>query len=238
MATSGVSSYNITRDQIINDALLALNLISPIETATATEIAVAKRRLNNMIKAWQGMGIGLWLNDQKSLTLVVGQQSYLFGPGRAITVRPLTIVEARLKSSDGIETMLEAISRDEYFTLPLKTSTGKPSQYYYDPQLTDGVFYIWPTADDDTDSIQLTIRTPIEIFVNLNDNPDFPIEWAEALVYNLAKRLAADYEVSADKFLMISALAKESFAEANNFDREPVSTFFMPAPSPYGQRGR
>jgi hypothetical protein len=233
MATSGVTSFNVTRDNIIMMALEDIKVYAPdFESLPAAAVTRANMRLNMMIKAWQAAGIGLWLNTVYSQALTASAQSYKLGPlSTPVAIpRPLGIVEARLVGTDGNEMTMTPVSRDEYMSLPLKSSTGAPTQYYFDPQTINAVFYVWPVASDLTDVIKMTLRTPVQDFVDVDNTPDFPIEWADALHYSLAMRLIPAYDVPERVGKNVVALAAIALQDAVDFDREQnVSVQFAPS---------
>lgn len=141
--------------------------------------------------------------------------------------RPNRILLAQV-TADGIETPIDLVSRQEYFELPEKTSQGQTSLAYYDAQLGSGVLYVWPVPTNDTYRLTLSTDRPFDDFVTGSDSPDFPIEWGMAIVYNLAYMLAPKYGVPLDRLSLIKAQANELLMNANDFDREDVSTFFSP----------
>lgn len=146
--------------------------------------------------------------------------------------RPMEIIkgEVRLQDKNGIENPLELISLQEYRAgLSLKSSTGKPSQVAYDPQMINGVFYVWETAVDVSDRILMTVKRPIYDFVNDTDEPDFPIEWADALEKNLAYQIAPKFHVPPQKKAELKVDAKESYDEADWHDRENTYIYFTPS---------
>jgi hypothetical protein len=223
MTTSGVSTFSVTRDDIINLAFEDIKAYAlDFETPPPAAYVRANKRLNMMIKAWQAAGVGLWLNKLYTQVLVASAQSYLLGPGSTpIAIpRPLGIVEARSVDTSGNELPMTVMSRDEYMAMPLKSSTGSATQYYYDPQLVNGVFYVWPVETDLTNVIKMTLRTPVQDFVNIDDTPDFPIEWADALHYCLAMRLVPAYDVPQKIAADVKELAAITLRDANDFDRE------------------
>jgi len=114
--------------------------------------------------------------------------------------RPLFITEGRLHMDNGVETPLDLQPRNEYKRISQKTLTGSTVSAWYDPQLTNGVLYIWPTPTTVKDYLVLTARMPIEDFDNATDNPDFPQEWLLPLAWNLAVLVAPKFnqETSAD----------------------------------------
>jgi len=134
--------------------------------------------------------------------------------------RPLSIVEARISDVDGNETPLTVLSRNEYLTLPLKSAEGRTNSYYYDPQLTNGILSVWPVNTVLSDKIIFTFRVPVQVFVNLNDTPDFPYEWFDALHYNLALRLCSAFTVPPQRRAEIKEMAAITLQDADGFDRE------------------
>ncbi len=142
--------------------------------------------------------------------------------------RPLEVIEARLRDVNGIDQPLLVLSRQEYMDLSLKSSQGKANQVSYDPQMGNGVLYVWTVAVDVSDRIIMTIKRPVEDFVSPTDTPDFPIEWSEALEAGLSACIAPKFHVPAQKKLELYALAKEKLDDADWYDREKTSVFFTP----------
>jgi hypothetical protein len=233
MTTSGVTSFNVTRDDIILMALEDIKVYAPdFETPPPAAITRANKRLNMMIKAMQATGVGLWLNKLYTQALTASAMSYYLGPlsTPAAISRPLSIVEARLVDTSGNELPMTPMSRDEYMNLPLKSSTGSATQYYYDSQTVNGIFYVWPVETDLTKVIKMTLRTPVQDFVNTDDTPDFPVEWADALHYSLAMRLLSVYDVPAKIAQNVMQMAAITLQDADGFDREQnVSIYLTPS---------
>ena len=143
--------------------------------------------------------------------------------------RPLRIVDARLKIDDGNEIPFsDMLSRDAYYDFPLKTSPGKPTQGYYDPQLTNGLFSVFPAPDDSGDVILFTWLRSIEDFDSASNNPDFPQEWLGVLGYGLAVEIGPEYDVPLDRLAWLKGMAAEKKAALLAWDAEPVSVTFEP----------
>ena len=186
MATSGSIDFTLTREDIITEAFQLLGIGMEGEDITAFMSETASKSLNMMIKSWETQGANLWAISDTTLALVAGTASYTLSP------RALEVFNVRLSSSSQETPMIE-MSRDEYFDLPDKTSQGKPTQYFYDPQRTTGTLYIWPTSSNATDEIKYNYRRTLEDMDGNTDEADFPQEWMETLVYNLAMRLRPKY---------------------------------------------
>ena len=142
--------------------------------------------------------------------------------------RPLKIIDARREDSNQQEIPFsDILTRDEYFDLPDKTTTGLSHQGYYDPQLTNGVLYLWPAPSSIDDIINFTFTRPLEDFDAATDNPDFPQEWISALKFNLAVEIAPEYGVTIEKQLNLKGMAKDKLDQVLGFDTE-VSVYFAP----------
>lgn len=140
--------------------------------------------------------------------------------------RPQRIVNAYRRDIDGNDSPIELIARADYAGLSNKTSEGKTVQAFYHPVLTNGTLYAWPTPDLATDVIRFWYSSPIEDFDAASDNPYFPIEWGEALIYGLADRLCGIYKPSMETRQILKGEAREKLEEALAYDVEPVSVFF------------
>ncbi len=144
-------------------------------------------------------------------------------------VRPIKIVAARRKNlSSGYETTLTRLERADYQSLAAKTSSGLPSQYFYDPQLTLGQFYIYQREDSISEIINFTCHRPIEDFDAAADNPDLPQEWIKALNYGLALDLGDSYDIPEQRYARIAAQFAATMSALSGFDREEGSVFLQP----------
>ena len=140
--------------------------------------------------------------------------------------RPLEIIEARREDATGNEVPLLQYSRNEYMDLADKSNSGTITQFYYDPQLDNGLFHVWPTSGDVQNIIRMTIKKPIMDFDASADNGEFPPEWADAVVLNLAVRISIKMGMPVDSNL--KELAETTFFLASTYDNEKTSTYFQP----------
>jgi hypothetical protein len=132
-----------------------------------------------------------------ALTDDVAVDNYVFTYTNKIA-RPTEIIEARVRDTDDVDVPLWVCSsRHEFMEIADKTSKGQVSQLYYNPDITNGQLYTWPIADtgDITDRIVMTVQRVIEDFDASANNFDGPVECLEALIWNLAVRVAPSYGV-------------------------------------------
>lgn len=142
--------------------------------------------------------------------------------------RPLRIIEITRRDSTDNDIWVNQISLNEYNEQTKKTNDGKVLHTTYDPQLTDGLLYVWPRSDTVTDTLEFWYHRPFEDFDNLSDDPDFPQEWYLALVYGLASLLADTYNVESRLASRLEKRAVKYKDLAMEFDTEPVSLFLQP----------
>ena len=148
-----------------------------------------------------------------------GNTVYIGGPKIG---RPLEIVEARRRNADGNDMPLYIAGRDEYMALNDKTSNGTINQVYLDPQYQNAKLYTWPACDDVQDRIMMTVRRMISDFDSTANTGELPPECLEALVYNLAVRLAPEYKRVPDEQVLIMAMESKKFLKGMNRDDGPV----------------
>lgn len=183
MATTGTNTVL----DIITDALLDLEVGAMGIAVPAEQSAHAVRTLNRLMKSWQLMDdTPSFLKASQTLTLTTAA-SYSLLPER-----PVRILSARFKRS-GIEIPMIRLTRQEYDELPQKTVTGMPTQFYYDRQKEDALFYVWPVLSVAAgETVELTYEREFEDVV-IGDNIDLPSEWYDVAVKQLAARLVSAY---------------------------------------------
>jgi hypothetical protein len=143
--------------------------------------------------------------------------------------RPLRVPAVRRsRVGDDTEIDLNKWSRQQYFAQTLKSSSGTPTNFYYSPDLIDGRLYIWQTAESVNQIARFTFEKSIEDFSTSADNPDFPIEWSDALVWSLAARIGYEYEATLQKMQIIEAKAAQYLEDVVGWDQEVTSLNIQP----------
>lgn len=226
MAVSGSTSFNLTTNEIIEEACDLVGVGSEGEAISADVYERAARSLNLIVKAWSASD-HLWLRTQRSVTLVADQASY------ALTPKPGRVIEARRRNLTSlIDTPLREWSQAEYLEMPNKAASSIPTAFYYNPQTTGGTLYVWPAPSSDTAAafeLQITYTRKIQDFVGTGDDADLPQEWLQALTYALAEQLAIKYAPENPALVdMITQRAALYKAQLDSWDSEPASLFLQP----------
>jgi hypothetical protein len=185
MATSGSYDFDVTALQIATDAMLLNNALDPFNTIESKDREICFRFLNMIVKNIQ-KDEDLWVTTDVTHTLTPGTESYTVGTGLDIdTARPLKLKHCRRRDASGNEIAMDVVSRQEYMEQPTKSTQSQALSVYYDPQIANGVLYVWPTGTATDKTIILTFQRPIQDFDSNGNNPDLPDEWNIWLVYYL-----------------------------------------------------
>lgn len=176
-----------------------------------------------------GNPVGTTITLANSLTdsVSAGNPIYVY---QTRIVRPLRIVSARRYTFAGqLDTQMIGLSRIDYRNLPNKMNTGVVTQWFYDPRggaNATGKLHVWPAPSDSTSAVKFTWYRPLQDFTTSAQNPDLPQEWLDALVWNLALRMAPEYDCPLPRYQMIKDQAGTTLDNVSGWDREPESYLF------------
>jgi hypothetical protein len=141
--------------------------------------------------------------------------------------RPLRILDARRRDTNGHEIPVDVVSRPDYLELPHKDAAGLITQVHYDKQLANGALNVWPVSSG-TERLLFTFARPIASLDGIEDAPDFPGEWNVTLWLNLALMLAPTYSFPLDERAELRTEAMLAKAVVEGADREDGPIFFQP----------
>lgn len=153
-----------------------------------------------------------------------GNKAYVY---TTAVIRPLKVLTARSSLNNNDTPELQILSRTEYDNLPDKTIEASPVQVYYDPQITVGELFIWPTPDDVKKIYKLTVQQPIEDLDSGTNNIDVPQEWLDYLVYKLAIRRAPAYGKTIPQEILLAYAELKDRVESWDEEDEPISFQLM-----------
>jgi hypothetical protein len=240
------STYTVTRDQIITLALRKLGVLEIGATPDPDTIANASMSLNLLIKMMSTDGLKLWKISELIIPITANQTSYVLGgststlmydslnPTVAITDKPLKAIQGfyrNLQNSPPIDVPVMLISKQEYNILGSKKSTGVANTLFYDPRKLNGILYVYLTPNTYSQTnlqLHLIAQMPLDDLNSALDVPDFPNEWMNCLVWNLADQMSMEYGVPMNARQEIALRANAYKTQMTDWDVEASSTFFMP----------
>jgi hypothetical protein len=184
---------------LIKSAMRKVGVLSSGESPETAREAEALEALQVMLRSWAQKRILVFASVKESFILISGQSVYTWGTGGVITTtRPHQVIGAFVRDSNGTDNRVKIISEGEYRIITSKTASGRPECLFYHPLYPLGAIYLYPTPQDIetmwVDSLKPFTETSSFTFVT--DEIDFPPNYLEPLIYNLALRLAPEYGVS------------------------------------------
>lgn len=181
-----------------------IGVIGQGEVPTAEEGVNGMAALNAMLDAWSVQRLMVPHVTRRLFNLTTAP-SYTIGPSGAtfISPRPESIERAGLVDYSGslpVEYPLDVLDYRDWADVDLKTLAGSPAgmeAIYYDNSYPNGTIYVWPVNTVALGS-QLALYSwePIaSAFTSLAASIDFQPGYQEAIIYNLAVRIADEYGV-------------------------------------------
>lgn len=194
-------------------------------------------RLQYLINFEQTQGIKLWLQENVTMTPVLNQQSYLWGPGGDIVMpRPTRIIEGfftfPLSATSGIQTRypLYQLSRQEFNQLGVLNTPGITNSFFVDKQQFNLIVWLWLLPDLFTSQATVTFVTQTQInqVISITDQMNFPIEWFQFLHWALACEIDQGQPMAVQSK---NEGQRDYYRNAlENFDVEDASTYIQADP--------
>ena len=218
MATSGSRDFDLDVADIIEEAYERWGL----EVRTGYDAKTARRSLNIMFSEWANRGVNLWTVKQATLTLTSGTATYNSGNGLASPMNDILEVALR---RNGADYEVDRISRGEYLNVPNKTTTGRPSQFYFNRQ-TSPELVVWPTPENSTDELVYYYITRIEDADTSQNTTDVPYRFLPCMIAGLAYYLSM--KKAPERVQLLKAVYEEEFQRAADEDEDRVSLKLQP----------
>lgn len=193
---------------LIKVALRSIGAIATAETPKHAEEQDAFDAMKRMLELWSTKQILIYASAEDNFSLVGGTSSYTMGSGgTASSVRAKKILNAFVRDSSNYDHPVEIIAENQYNAIPSKTTRSRPKQLFYDPTYALGTINLYPTPNAaETMYIEslklLTSLTTVTTILSL------PGEYEEAIIYNLAIRIAPEHGLPIP--IEVAALANSS----------------------------
>mgnify|MGYP005990126477 FL=1 len=214
MATSSSTDFELDVADYIEEAFERCGL----EVRTGYDLKTAKRSLNLMLAEWANRGLNQWTIEQRSFTVTSGTAATALGTD---VIDILSVVVRR----SGTDFALDRLSRDEYLNIPTKTTTGRPTQFFLDRQITPNL-KIWPTPENSTDVIFYDALTRIQDADTQVNTLEVPFRFYPCLAAGLAYYIAL--KRAPQRLQILKAVYEEEFERAMTEDRDRASFNVVP----------
>ena len=220
MTTSSSTDFELDVAEYIEEAFERCGL----EVRTGYDLQTAKRSLNILLADWANRGLNQWTIEQRTQSLTSGTAEYSLGTD------VIDILNAVIRRGT-TDFTISRISRDQYINIPVKSTTGRPSQYFLDRQITPNL-KLWATPENSTDTFVYDALTRIQDADTAKNTMEVPFRFYPCLTAGLAYYLAM--KKAPDRIQILKAVYEEEFERASAEDRERSNLTLTPSSTYYG----
>jgi hypothetical protein len=225
MSTSGNTSWELTRNNIIERAFAKFGIPGEGNTLSTVQYTVGTTVLNEVVALACVAGMPLWKRISVTKTLSTTTQTY-------VIPNAVKIAQVILRDIGG-GTSYELKDKSLYDFNKLPTNNvGLPTNWMFAPSIEGGTVSIWPLTSDSTAVAQkelvIVYQKEFDGFFGATDTPDFPSYWSSALIYRLAVLLAPEYGVPIPDRQELKQEAANYWGAAVNYGDEDGSYYFQP----------
>lgn len=225
MSTSGNTSFELNRDEIVNSAYRKLGYLALDQTLDTGALTVGIQALNAAVMMCQTDGMPLWKRTTATFVPSITNQVYTIDA--AVKIAQVVLSDALAGTRyDLIEKSLYDFNR-----LP-QGGSGIPVHYTAQKTIGGYTVSIWPLLADSgsvtTKQINIIYQREFDGFFSTADTPDFPQYWTQALIYTLAVVLAPETGLPLQDRQMLSSEAREYRKMANDYGDEDGSLLIQP----------
>lgn len=216
----------MTWHELIDNALLLLNISAIGDSISAEEMQATKTTLNMMLDSWNNQHASLYYVVNSSFSLTANDGSYTIGPSGAdlTATRPLRIDSAFTRlpgQANPVDYQMSQLTNQQYQDLILKNvGTSYPTHYLYTPTFPNGTLYLYPVPSV-TLELHLSMWQQLIQVTALTDSISLPPGYARAILYNLAYELAPYYGRELGMSHPITMTAKNSLDVIKTVNAEP-----------------
>jgi hypothetical protein len=206
MATSSSNDFDLDVAEYIEEAFERCGL----EAKTGYDLQTARRSMNIMLAEWANRGLNQWTIEQRTQALTINDSEY------SLATDVIDILSLVVRRS-GTDFSMTRISRDAFLNLPNKTSTGRPTQYFLDRQITPNL-KLFPTPENSTDVIVYDALTRIQDADTQVNTMEVPFRFIPCLTAGLAYYIAM--KRAPDRIQLLKTVYEEEFERAMAEDRD------------------
>lgn len=235
-----------TMDQVTQTVVSGLAEY-PVGTITATLGSSSDLVIGNTITGQTSNSTAIVLTKPSATTVTLSIPSGSFTAGETIastasdesgvtttiTADPsvsdvsssIDILSAVIRRS-GSDISIVRISRDDFLSIPSKTTPGRPIQYYVDRQIKP-VVKVFPTPENSTDIIVYDRLVRIDDADASGNTVEIPFRFYPCLAAGLSYYMSL--KIAPDRTLLLKNIYEEEFTRAAEEDRDRSSFSVVPA---------
>lgn len=240
--SQGDNSISITALDLLTSSLRLINVVASGEPVPIDMANDSLMVLNQMLDAWNADRLSIFTTRADDYALISGKQSYTLGIGgdwntnRPPVIDSMSVILLN-NPANPIEIPIPLLTVQQWQTqYPVKSVNSTfPLACYDDGGFPLRTLSFWGIPQE-ADSIRIYSWQPLGIAGSLQSSVSFPPGYAEAIRYNLAIRLSAEF--SAQVSPAVAQIATESLGRIKSANAPDLSLRSDLAPDAAGYRYR
>ena len=185
---ASTASFDLSIDEIAEEAYERCGL----QVRSGYDLQTARRSLNLMLSEWANRGLNLWTIQLQEKTITAGTNNLtgldLFGSGQEAAQQIIDITDLAISDSSNNDFSATPISRSTYLNIAVKTTSGRPTQYYFERTINPRL-YLYPQADT---TYTLRYYALVRMFDSgdYTNNAQIPLRFLPCITAGLAYSIA------------------------------------------------
>jgi len=218
------ASFDLTIDDIAEEAYERCGL----QVRSGYDLQTARRSLNLLLAEWANRGLNLWTIQLQEKTIAANTTSLtgtsLFGSNADDSQQIVDITDVVIRDNSNTDFSASSISRSTYLNYAVKTTSGRPSQYYFERTINPTLF-LYPAADT---TYTLRYYALVRMFDagDYTNNTQIPFRFLPCMTAGLAYYISM--KKSPDRIQLLKQIYEDEFQRAADQDGERTSLFLTP----------
>ena len=221
---ASTATFDLSIDDIAEEAFERCGL----QVRSGYDLKTARRSLNLLLAEWANRGLNLWTIQLQEKTIAANTTnlsgSDLFGSGANAAQEIIDITDVVISDSSNNDYSATSISRSTYFNYTVKTTSGRPSQYYFERTINPKL-YLYPAADT-TYTLKYYALLRMKDAGAYTNNAEIPFRFLPCMTAGLAYYIAM--KKAPDRIQLLKQIYEDEFQRAADQDCERTSLFLTP----------
>ena len=221
---ASTANFDLTIDDIAEEAYERCGL----QVRSGYDLKTARRSLNLMLAEWANRGLNLWTIQLQEKTIAADTTSLtgtnLFGSSADDSQQIVDITDVAIRDSSNNDYSATSISRATYLNYTVKTTSGRPTQYYFERTINPTLF-LYPAADT-TYTLRYYALVRMKDSGAYTNNTEIPFRFLPCLTAGLAYYIAM--KKAPDRIQILKQIYEDEFQRAADQDGERTSLFLTP----------
>ena len=221
---ASTANFDLSIDEIAEEAYERCGL----QVRSGYDLQTARRSLNLMLAEWANRGLNLWTIQLQEKTITAGTTNLtgldLFGSGQEAAQQIIDITDLAISDSSNNDFSATPISRSTYLNIAVKTTSGRPTQYYFERTINPRL-YLYPAADT-TYTLKYYALLRMKDAGDYTNNAEIPFRFLPCMTAGLAYYIAM--KKAPDRIQLLKQIYEDEFQRAAAQDGERTSLFLTP----------